>query len=380
MVMLPSLVIAPTLFIANRADGERWRLVRRCGRQCSCLSAGVLAYAAVELARPAIEPGCSSPAFRTPALRQTRSASMAMFATAWATLSHGPPLLMRAWRAGLPSGAKQYSRTVVNTGAGDRAGKQYWDAVWTDAPQADLMDPTTPGFRNHVDRGFAGLFSTILRDHSSFELLEVGCAQSRWLPYFAREHGARVCGLDYSEIGCQAERAMLRDAGIDGEIVWGDLFEPPAALLNRFDVVVSFGLVEHFDDTAGVIRALSEYLKPGGILVTVIPNMVGAIGAIERWINRGVYDMHVRLAPSDLAAAHGNAGLAVTSSRYFLSTNFGVLNTNGLDAGAWATRAKLALCVNLGRVSKAIWAIEEHLRPLKATRMFAPYVVVTARR
>ncbi len=108
--------------------------------------------------------------------------------------------------------------------------------------------------------------------------------------------------------------------------------------------------------------------------------MVGAIGAIERWINRGVYDMHVRLAPSDLAAAHGNAGLAVSSTRYFLSTNFGVLNTNGLDAGAWATRAKLALCVNLGRVSKAIWAIEEHLRPLKATRMFAPYVVVTARR
>jgi len=222
------------------------------------------------------------------------------------------------------------------------------------------------------------LFAPILPDQP-FELLEVGCARSHWLPYFAHEHGARVCGLDYSAIGCDIERAILRDAEVDGEIICGDLFDPPPALTNRFDIVVSFG-VEHFDDTAAVVRALREYLKPDGILVTVAPNMVGAIGLIERCINRRVYDLHVRLTPRDLAKAHADAGLTVHAAHYFLSTNFGVLNTNGLDERSRMTRAKLALCVNLGRVSKGIWTIEELVRPLKPTRIFAPYLVVTARR
>lgn len=96
-------------------------------------------------------------------------------------------------------------------------------------------------------------------------------------------------------------------------------------------------------------------------------------------INRPVYDIHVPLGPAELAAAHAEAGLTVTSARYFLSTNFGVLNTNGLDPRVLATRAKLAFCVNLGRMSKAVWIFEERVRPLRATRTFAPYVVVTAR-
>lgn len=268
---------------------------------------------------------------------------------------------------------------MTNEKTVDLAGEQYWDAVWAGTTQAGSMNPTTPGFRNHVDREFAALFRTILPEQS-FELLEVGCAQSRWLPHFATEHGARVCGLDYSEIGCEVERTILREAGIDGEILCGDLFEPPDALTNRFDVVVSFGLVEHFDDTASVIRALREYARPGGLLVTVVPNMIGATGVIERWINRPVYDMHVRLTPRDLATAHAVAGMTVAAAQYFLSTNFGVLNTNGLDPEALSTRAKLALCVNLGRLSKAVWSVEERVRPLKATRLFAPYVFVTARR
>jgi 2-polyprenyl-3-methyl-5-hydroxy-6-metoxy-1,4-benzoquinol methylase len=278
-----------------------------------------------------------------------------------------------------PHRVKRYGATVVSPRSGDRAGEEYWDAVWAAAAQTGRPSPATPGFRNHVDRAFAAMFRAILPGED-FELLEVGCAHSQWLAYFAAVHGARVCGLDYSERGCEIERAILREAGVDGEVVHGDLFEPSAALTSRFDVVVSFGVVEHFDDTAGAIAALRQYVKPGGLVVTVVPNMIGAVGAIERCINRPVYDLHVGLAPQDLAAAHASAGMTVTGAGYFLSTNFGVLNTNGLDPEARATRAKRALCVNLGRVSKAVWALEARSRPLRATRLFAPYVVVTARR
>lgn len=166
----------------------------------------------------------------------------------------------------------------MNAPTGDRAGERYWDDVWAAADAAD-MNPATPGFRNRVDRSFDAMFRAILPERP-FELIEVGCAHSPWLAHFAREHGARVCGLDYSERGCEIERAMLRDAGVDGEVVCGDLFEPPMSLRARFDVVVSFGVMEHFDDTTAAARALAAYLTPGGVVVTVIPNMTGAIGRI----------------------------------------------------------------------------------------------------
>lgn len=55
-------------------------------------------------------------------------------------------------------------------------------------------------------------------------------------------------------------------------------FSPPASMLGKFDVVVTFGVVEHFIDTRACLDAMSQFLKPGGLLVTSIPNLAGWIG------------------------------------------------------------------------------------------------------
>jgi SAM-dependent methyltransferase len=61
---------------------------------------------------------------------------------------------------------------------------------------------------------------------------------------------------------------VLDAAGVPGEIVCADLFAPPPHLLAQFDVVVSFGVVEHFDDTAACVAACARLVKPGGLMVT----------------------------------------------------------------------------------------------------------------
>jgi SAM-dependent methyltransferase len=232
--------------------------------------------------------------------------------------------------------------------------------------------------RNHANRGFDALFREELGAlPADAALLEVGCGHSSWLPYFAQRFGLQVSGLDYSERGCESARQILRRAGVPGDVVCADLFDPPAHLLDRFTAVVTFGVVEHFTDTSSCVGALMRYLAPGGVLVTVVPNMTGLIGLIEKAINPDVYGIHVRLGPRALAAAHEAAGLAVRRSEFLLSTNFGVLNVSDLEAGTY-TRVKAALCANLSRLSKLVWAIEERLKPLPATRAFAPYVVCVA--
>jgi 2-polyprenyl-3-methyl-5-hydroxy-6-metoxy-1,4-benzoquinol methylase len=52
---------------------------------------------------------------------------------------------------------------------------------------------------------------------------------------------------------------MLRKAGVVGQVYCCDFFAPPGDLIGTFDVVISFGVAEHFQDTAECLRALRVF-------------------------------------------------------------------------------------------------------------------------
>jgi SAM-dependent methyltransferase len=97
-------------------------------------------------------------------------------------------------------------------------------------------------------------------------IIELECAQSKWLPYFASHWNFIAAGLDESELGCQRSPEMLSHSGARDEIVCGDLFEPPPQMIGRFDIAFSYGLVEHFPDTSSAIAACAAFVKPGGFI------------------------------------------------------------------------------------------------------------------
>jgi 2-polyprenyl-3-methyl-5-hydroxy-6-metoxy-1,4-benzoquinol methylase len=262
----------------------------------------------------------------------------------------------------------------------DQAGRDYWDSVWMDAELPAPVDHTDQDFRNYLNRRLADYFDRVLAAlPPGARLLEVGCGRSAWLPYFARRYPVTVAGIDYSEPGCAAEREVLRRAGVSGEVIHADLFDPPAETLGAFDAVLSFGVVEHFEDTTGCIEAIARFAKPGGIVVTTIPNLTGSVGLLQRVINPDVFAIHVPLTAPALAEAHRNAGLRVESSGYLLSTNFGVANLHGVP-DSFRARCFAAALLQLTRVSKLVWMFEGRYRPLPATRTFAPYAACCARR
>jgi 2-polyprenyl-3-methyl-5-hydroxy-6-metoxy-1,4-benzoquinol methylase len=49
-------------------------------------------------------------------------------------------------------------------------------------------------------------------------------------------------------------------------------------MVAAFDVVISFGLIEHFEDTDACLKAISQFIAPQGLLITFIPNMEGFPG------------------------------------------------------------------------------------------------------
>jgi len=264
----------------------------------------------------------------------------------------------------------------------DKAGQKYWDDSWAASDISEAVNPTDRRLKNYVNRRFDQLFLRLFdkSETPTMRLLEIGCAKSVWLPYFAKEFGFCLSGIDYSPIGCQLAKKVLHVNGVEAEVVCGNFFAPPANMLGAFDVVVSFGVVEHFEDTASCLRAVSSFLKPGGILITSIPNMVGWIGAIQKSVNKPVYDIHQLIDPAGLRKAHEMAGLEVLECNYFIYTNFGVNNLIGISTRNMSGLLKKVFLGILARASMLAWLLEEKIGYFSPHKFTSPYVNCIARK
>src|SRR5262245_57687556 len=262
----------------------------------------------------------------------------------------------------------------------DKAGEKYWTKVWEESGLSAPIRVHGHGINDYPYRVLHRFFKEVFRTMETKEmtLLEIGCGNSAFLTYFAREFGFRVAGLDYSEKGCEQSRQVLKRDGIAGEIYREDAFAPPDSLVGGFDVVCSFGVVEHFSDTAKTIAAFSRFLKPGGLLITSVPNLAGATGWLQKHMNRPVYDIHVPMDKRYLDQAIEKAGLKIVDSRYFLSVSFAV--TLEAKEGKLPYYApKKFLVKTLRYLSKLVWLFEEMGIALPARRRFSAGIITAAR-
>ncbi len=263
--------------------------------------------------------------------------------------------------------------------SGDRAGKSYWDRVWSDDDLPPPLQVAVPDRTNYKERRFHEELVRIFAAHRVRTLIEIGCAKSRWLPHLAKHFGVEVTGLDYSEAGCAKARRLLEREGVDGEIVCADLYAPPARLVERFDALVSFGVAEHFDDTGACIAAFARYLRRGGVMFTSVPNLVGVNGDLQKVLDREIYDKHLPISREALRAAHERAGLVVEECGYFVALNPGVLTLGNQDSKV-VHAAKRVFLAGIGRAAQLVWKLEAAIAPLPPTQLFAGFVNCVARK
>lgn len=257
---------------------------------------------------------------------------------------------------------------------------KYWDAAWQETGGVDPVDPSVDSPLNHVVRHLDRFFRAQLGDGAGKDLLEVGCAASQWLPYFATALGYRVYGLDYSQAGIEITRRTLLEAGVEPRLACADLFDPPAELLGAFDVVVSMGLVEHFTDTAEVLEALAAFLRDGGLLVTIVPNLFGVLGVLQRWLDVAVYRLHVPLRKRTLLSATDAAKLEPVAARYLVFLNFGVCNIGAAATGR-QRRVRERVLYRAVWLNDLMWRLQRRLPfKLPGNVVTSPYLAVVARR
>ncbi|SDM19438.1 Methyltransferase domain-containing protein [Pedobacter antarcticus] len=104
----------------------------------------------------------------------------------------------------------------------------------------------------------------------------------------------------------------------------GDIHVIEADLFNhqergKYDMVLSCGLIEHFNDTGDIVKKHVEFLKPGGTLFITLPNFRALNGWFQRKFDRENYEKHNIhcMDPELLAGICKQEGLTVKEARYF---------------------------------------------------------------
>jgi SAM-dependent methyltransferase len=77
--------------------------------------------------------------------------------------------------------------------------------------------------------------------------------------------GARVTGSDFSDAAVALARSLTQELGLQAEFVVGDIYDLPARLQKRFDLVfTSWGVLAWLADLPRWGRLVADYLVPGG--------------------------------------------------------------------------------------------------------------------
>ena len=148
-------------------------------------------------------------------------------------------------------------------------------------------------------------------------ILDIGCGDGFHTARMAAR-GAAVVGIDIHRSRLafakrHNSRARLEYRFMDAEKL--DLS------YNSFDKVVSFCVIEHFNDEAQVLRNIARVLKPGGLLVLSADSLSNPeVTAAEREAHRRRYAVKTFYTAAVLREKLANAGLELERVQYLLTS------------------------------------------------------------
>jgi 2-polyprenyl-3-methyl-5-hydroxy-6-metoxy-1,4-benzoquinol methylase len=157
--------------------------------------------------------------------------------------------------------------------------KRYWDTY---------IESYKPKIINSVL--FADMFKRFLAKDSTKSILEIGCAGGEFLCYLAKNFRYKAYGIDFSD-GIEKTRETFICNGLAEPILYKEDFFTWVTE-RQFDVVCSFGFIEHFEDLDMVIKKHALLVKPGGILIITLPNLANLQYVFHWLIDREILKRH----------------------------------------------------------------------------------------
>ncbi len=151
-----------------------------------------------------------------------------------------------------------------------------WEALWENA--TDRLRELIYAVAVEENSAVWQSVSTALKDSDialgpDTKVIEIGAGAGTYSAIFAKQ-GAPVTVLDYSPKALETSAALFDSLKLEVETIEADALALPENLTGQFNVVMSFGLAEHFygGNRVKILKSHFDLLKPGGLCVISVPN------------------------------------------------------------------------------------------------------------
>lgn len=241
--------------------------------------------------------------------------------------------------------------------------RQFWVNYWESKTGLSVNIPSNYLFHQELGE--------IINKQGVKTAIELGGFPGYYAVFLKKYFKLDVTLLDYfvhqPVTNALLEANQLKPSDIN--IIETDLFNYQP--VQEFDLVLSCGLIEHFNDTADIINRHIAFVKPGGTLFITLPNFKALNGWFQKTFDRENYDKHNIdcMDPKLLAGICEQAGLEVVQSRYF--GNFSLWLEN---------EQQKPLSVRL--LKKTLWfsgKVFTKIIPFNS-KVLSPYIILEARK
>ena len=122
-----------------------------------------------------------------------------------------------------------------------------------------------------------------------FTILEAGCGSGRVVKYLSDLGYKNVCGIEITDEIVRVQKNRYPEL----KICQGDILKMQYEE-SFFDVVVSYGVVEHFPGgLEAPLQAIFRVLKPGGVAIITVPSL-NTLRQIKHFFSRFFYFCKIR--------------------------------------------------------------------------------------
>jgi SAM-dependent methyltransferase len=218
---------------------------------------------------------------------------------------------------------------------------------------------------------FYKLLEQIVKDGGIKSAIELGGFPGYYAIFLKKYLGVDTSLFDYYVHPGVLKEVLSANNLTEKEVtvIEGDLFRYDPE--KQYDLVLSCGLIEHFNDTKDIIARHLHFLKPGGTLFITLPNFKGVNGWVQRKYDMANYEKHniSSMNPGLLAGYCKELGLKNITAGYYGKFSIWLENRAEQSGGI---KAFLKALWFVGKIATKVIPVE--------SKEFSPYIVVRATR
>jgi SAM-dependent methyltransferase len=240
--------------------------------------------------------------------------------------------------------------------------RKFWTNYWESKPDLAISIDENYLFHQQLEQ--------IIKKNKIQTAIELGGFPGYYSIFLRKYLDVNTTLFDYF-IHPDILRKVLTRNGLNEDditLIEADLFQYQPK--EKYDLVLSCGLIEHFKDTKDIIQRHLEFLKPEGTLFITLPNFRGVNGWVQKTFDRDNYLKHNIdcMDPELLKNTLKDLGLMVVQSSYIGKYSVWLENKSQKSI---LTKAFIKSIWFIGKVATTIIPFE--------SKILSPYIILEAK-